>query len=80
MDKVDFLIQRIILLEQRMTMLEGARGIDRNANLLAMESMSGTIRMIVGQLMPILGERRAKRDAIIEHIMDLVIKQQKYVM
>ena len=84
MDKIDFLIQRIILLEQRMTMLEGARGMDRDATILAMQEMSRTIGMMMAQLLPILDERqrmkKAVMDATIDQVFEFVKKTQKYPM
>ena len=84
MDKLDFLIQRVMLLEQRMTMLEGARGMDRQAVALTMSEMSKTIGMMMAHLLPIVNEREIRRkaiqDATIERAMNFIIKRQKYVM
>lgn len=84
MDKLDFLIERIKLLEQRMTMLEGARGMDRNATILAMQEMSRTIGMMMAELLPIVNDRRimnkAREDAAIEQVFEHVKKTQKYPM
>lgn len=84
MDKIDFLIERIKLLEQRMTILEGARGMDRDATILAMQEMSRTIGMMMAQLLPVINEREQRRkiaqEAIIEQVFEFVIKHQKYPM
>lgn len=84
MNDHSLLLERIRLLEQRVQLLEGARNIDRNATILAMREMSTTIRMIVAQLAPILGERqmikKAMEDAAIEQVFEVVKKTQKYLM
>jgi len=84
MDKLDFLIERLKLLEQRMTMLEQARGVDREATILAMKEMSRTIGMMMAQLLPIVNERemirKARQEAAIEAVFEVVKKTQKYPM
>jgi hypothetical protein len=84
MDKLDFLIERLLLLEQRMTMLEGARGVDRNQTILTMQEMSRTIGMMMAQLLPIINDRRVMKVAIeeaaIEQVFEHVKKTQKYPM
>lgn len=84
MDKIDFLIERIKLLEQRMMMLEGARGMDRQAVALTMQEMSRTIGMMMASLLPILNERqmikKARLEATIEQVFEHVKKTQKYPM
>jgi len=84
MDKIDFLIQRIILLEQRMKILEDGRGIDRQAAALAMGEMSRTIGMMMAHLLPIVNDRevmrKARQEAIIEQVFEHVKKTQKYPM
>lgn len=84
MDKIDFLIEWIRLLEQRMTMLENGRGVDRDQTILAMQEMSRTIGMIWSQLLPIVNEReqtrKAIQEAVIEQVFEVVKKTQKYPM
>ena len=84
MDKIDFLLQRIVLLEQRMRILEDGRGIDRQAAALAMQEMSRTIGMMMAQLLPVINEREQRRklaqDAIIEQVFEAVKRTQKYPM
>jgi len=84
MDKLDFLIERIQLLEQRMKVLEEVRSTDRSATILTMQEMSRTIGMVVAQLLPILNERQVMKkvmeDATIEQVFEYVKKTQKYPM
>ena len=84
MSPYKFLLDRLQLLEQRMKVLEDARGIDRDQTILAMQEMSKTIGMMMAQLLPILNERRiidkAMKEAAIERMFEIVAKTQKYPM
>lgn len=84
MDKLDFIIERLRLLEQRMLILEGAKVTDQNATILALQEMSKTIGMMMAQLLPIVSEREQRRkamqDAVIEQVFECVKRTQKYPM
>lgn len=65
-------------------MLEGARGRDCDQTILAMQEMSKTIGMMMAQLLPIMNERemirKARLEATIEQVFEVVKKTQKYPM
>jgi len=84
MSDIRQLLDRIQLLEQRVKVLEGAKVIDQNATILALQEMSRTIGMMMSQLLPIVDERNkvqaAIKEAVIERMFEAVIKTQKYPM
>ena len=80
MDKLDFLLEKLQLLEQRMKVMEGTLLTDRSATILTMREMSTTISMMMAKLLPIVAERSARQEMILDQVTDFIVKQQKYVM
>lgn len=84
MDPLEFILDKLKQLEQRMTALENNTTINNNMTGLAMEEMSKTIGLLMAQLLPIVNERKmfdkAMKEAAIEKLFEIVAKTQKYPM
>lgn len=84
MEPLEYILERLKLLEQRMTTLENQAGGNQALTMVAMEEMSKTIGLMMAQLLPIVNERKqfekAMREVAIEKLFEYVKKTQKYPM
>ncbi len=84
MDPLEYLLNKISKLEQRLAIMDSKTLINEKATILAMEEITKTVGLMMAQLLPILNERKlidkAMKEAVLEQLFEHVAKTQKYLM